>query len=195
METQELYKAASWFNPFFVNVGFKHYEIKEIYLYRPDGTFIRNCTGWFGDNNQLDSLKIPAVILRRTPKFDGKTFVISKGREEFGTNKQLLCHLYIPIEWFDLIKTERTRKEGFITIHTPVYTSSWEPKVWIEDYKRQYTTEDASTKARVMILVAEKMQILGRLEEIDGELGKLDPRSRIEETARKVSEKIKGAKP
>lgn len=117
--------AKSGYNPFFITHNDKFYEIKDIKIYKKDGTIVSTNRGWFGDgNNELENFEIPDVTLRRKPKFDGLTFILPVKNEFHSMNKRLHAHLYIPFEYFDFVETSTIDRVGERILTYPVYVSN-----------------------------------------------------------------------
>lgn len=190
-----LAKGAKWFNPFFVMVD-KYYQIKDIYLYESNGATFHTGRGWFGSgNNNLESLPIPIPVIRNKPKFDSKAFIIKKGWEKGTDQKTYFCHLYIPAKYFLFEQEECQETDGFTTHKYPLYRCSWNKEVYIIDYEQEIIIEDEAMKQEAFTLVAEKLKLLARLEEIDNRMGAVDPYKRIEEIVKQAAERMNGAKP
>jgi hypothetical protein len=185
VHTQTLCKAAAWYNPFHVFVNNRWYEIQNIFLYRNGDEPLEIGRGWFGNNNQLERLDIPLVIVRNKPVYDGKSFIIRKQSERFENRTTYKCVLYIPAAYFDLEKSEHREKIGYQTFITPFYKSKWEPEIWFLDYKNRIKEEDENQLKQVSEMVAEKLKLLNRIVELDNSIRELDPYRQVEEMAKK----------
>ncbi|MDD5453948.1 MAG: hypothetical protein PHW62_00410 [Candidatus Ratteibacteria bacterium] len=97
------------YNPFFINIGGRSYELKNIIVYKKNGDLISNGRGWFGSNNSLDYFEVPETTKRLKVKLDGSTFIVPKKKEWFERHDTTPhAILYIPYEYFDF---------GFCQVH------------------------------------------------------------------------------
>lgn len=122
---QRLIHEMQGYNPFFINVGGRSYEIKDIIVYKKNGDLIKNGRGWFGSNNYLDYFEVPETVKRLKVKLDGATFIIPKKKEWFERHDSTPhVTLYIPYEYFDFEYKEVNRKwEAGMTVCTPTHIS------------------------------------------------------------------------
>jgi len=123
--TQKLLHSIQAYNPFFIVVGGRTYELKDIIFYKKNGETIKNGKGWFGSNNSLTDFEIPVATKRLKIKLDGSTFIFPKKKdwyERHDTTPHAI--LYIPYEYFDFEYREVNRKwESGMTINTPTHIS------------------------------------------------------------------------
>lgn len=105
-----LYRNAKWYNPLFVDVNDKQYEIKGIYAFDETGVVASTSRGWFGGgNNDIDTLDIDCDCkLKRKFDFNSKdAFIISAGGGE--------AALYIPATKLNLGDKRRFKScEGMV---------------------------------------------------------------------------------
>lgn len=102
-ETQLLEKGTNWYNPFYITVGGRKYELNDIIIYKPNGATIHTGKGWFGSNNYLEKgFPVPKAVKRLKPKFDGATFIVPR-KKEWHERHDLYPHavLYVPYSYFD----------------------------------------------------------------------------------------------
>lgn len=174
-ERQFLYKGATWYNPYFIDVGGKAYELKNIIFYKVDGTQLSNGKGWFGSNNYVDNFSIPRAVKRMKPKYDGATFIIPKKKEWIDRHdKYSHAVLYIPYDYFDFEVVEKEEKwsEGkrmLVTHHisrkfsedqrgTPLTLREWEKaKVW-EIPEAKETKEEIAELEKKLKAAKEKLE-------------------------------------
>ena len=94
----ELY-TTKYYNPFFVAIGTKSYELSDIQFFDGDGVICKTNSGWFGSggsNNRFDSLTIDVdCVLKRKVDYNCKTaFIVSSGEKSWDGNTKYV--LYIP---------------------------------------------------------------------------------------------------
>jgi len=154
-----LYAKAAY-NPYFISVGGKEYEIKNITLYKVvseeiDGKkVIKPVTisigrGWFGSNNTVPNLKIPKTVRRLKPKYDGQTFITPRQKEYYQrSDRTPYAELHIPYEFFDFTISERVmdwgegKRQKLIT-----YSSKKDPKIWFDIHGESFLDPQAKPKA------------------------------------------------
>lgn len=93
----ELY-TTKYYNPFFVTIGSKSYELCDIKFFDVNGNICQTNSGWFGcgSNNRFDTLTIDVeCVLKRKVDYNCKTaFVICSGERSWDGNSKYI--LYIP---------------------------------------------------------------------------------------------------
>ena len=120
----KLYKRASWFNPFHIEINNKCYELKNIHFFNRNGIICSTHRGWFGEgDNTLAGLTIDVLcVLKRKADFSLKTaFIVSTGEKNYDSS--LSAVLYIPAEAVGL-------KEPVISKRTDrCFSIKWETQV------------------------------------------------------------------
>ena len=93
-----------WYRPYYVTASDKQYKVEKIHFYKDDKILVSVNNGWLERENgrDIESLELPIdeIKTRRKELFNGKVFVISKGKESY--TKELLCELYIPSDLLDV---------------------------------------------------------------------------------------------
>jgi hypothetical protein len=93
----KLYKNTKWYNPFYVDVNNKSYELNKIYFFNKDGIICSTRSGWFGSgDNNFNSLEIPcSCSLKKKVDFNYEfAFIVFSGEKSWdGVSKY---ELYIP---------------------------------------------------------------------------------------------------
>lgn len=101
----KLFRNANWYNPFFVTVNGKPYELSNIRVFDSDGVIIESGHGWFGSgNNPLDEVEIPGKCTRKTKLgFEKKHCFVMRDDSDFyrRTNERRFI-LYIPADLIGL---------------------------------------------------------------------------------------------
>lgn len=124
-----LYRRSGWFNPFFIDVNNKSYELKNIHFFNPNGIICSTSRGWFGNgDNTTQGLSFDIICnLKRKVDFTSKSaFIISRGND-YG----LSAELYIPADAIGLsepsirAKTERYFIVRWNTSIKAVYCEAW----------------------------------------------------------------------
>lgn len=85
-----------YYNPFFIDLGAKSYEISNILFYDEVGVICSTGHGWFGSgNNNFNVFTIDAeCVLKRKIDFNSKTpFIVADGKDILNKTKYAL---YIP---------------------------------------------------------------------------------------------------
>ena len=85
-----------YYNPFFIDLGAKSYEISDILFYDEIGVVCSTGHGWFGSgNNNFNVFTIDAdCVLKRKIDFNSKTpFIVADGKDILNKTKYAL---YIP---------------------------------------------------------------------------------------------------
>lgn len=94
-----LYRRSDWFNPFFILVNAKRYEVKDIHFFDKEGIICSTSRGWFGDGGSNPfsvgvELDVDCVLKKKID-FNLKTaFIISSGKDPY--DDSLNAVLYIP---------------------------------------------------------------------------------------------------
>ena len=89
---------SSCYNPFFIDIGAKTYELENIHFFDSDGVICSSGRGWFGSNNYFrNGLEIAVdVFVKKKPDFSlSVAFLLSTGEKSWATNKTRY-ELYIP---------------------------------------------------------------------------------------------------
>lgn len=171
----QLYTISPGFNPYHVDVNNKTYVIRTIMLYKKDQSIISTNNGWFGNNNNVSTLIIPTVILRRKPKIDGKTFIIVNKRNVFTRlNTYSEVDLYIPFEYFDFEITQTEENHGYYSYVYQHYISKKNNQIDFIDYTNRTLVEDESKKSYAKVLLATINAIESELDLLKEEYEHLD---------------------
>lgn len=99
----KLYRTATFYNPFSIDVNGKAYELGDIIFFDKDGEICRTDRGWFtsgiSTNNNFDRLEIPGNVKKKTKvDFNEKqAFVVRVERHGLSTYA-----LYIPSSFVGL---------------------------------------------------------------------------------------------
>lgn len=99
----KLYRTATFYNPFSIDVNGKTYELGDIVFFDKDGEICRTDRGWFtsgiSTNNNFDRLEIPGNVKKKTKvDFNEKqAFVVRVERHGLSTYA-----LYIPSSFVGL---------------------------------------------------------------------------------------------
>lgn len=106
-----LYRRSDWFNPFFILVNAKRYEVKDIHFFDKEGIICSTGRGWFGENSSNIEIQVDCVLKKKVD-FNVKTaFIISEGKTQY--DEDLNAVLYIPASSVGLndpvIKTKASR--------------------------------------------------------------------------------------
>ena len=103
-------RISGWHRPYYVTVNNKWYQVNTIKFYKDNEIIVSTISGWLEDKNGTDilnfELPIDEIALKRKEKFDGKVFIISKGKDWAGNDT--LADLYIPA---DMVGVYFTRHE------------------------------------------------------------------------------------
>ena len=122
-----------WYRPYYVLVNDKWYQVKEIKFYKDNKVIVESQSGWLekvdGDIKEI-ALPIDEIKLKRKETFDGKVFIISRGKEWCGNDT--MADLYIPADMLNVhfarheIKYQQLRAvyEGEQGIYISVYIKS-----------------------------------------------------------------------
>lgn len=97
-------RATSFYRPYYVTASGKEYRVEKIHFYKDGKIFVSTNSGWLENENgkDIESLELPIdeIKTKRKESFDGKVFVISKGKESYSSD--LLAELYIPSDLLDI---------------------------------------------------------------------------------------------
>lgn len=169
----------SCYRPYYVEASGREYKVEKIHFYKDGKILISTNSGWLEKESgaDIESLEIPVdeIKAKRKENFDGKVFVISKGKEEYGND--LIAEIYIPAEMFDVqfvenkiqYKTQvRAIYKGTNDIYINAYVKSIDGelnairKQYEEIYKAcdgynlGYHTEDIMSKLEALKELAEQ---------------------------------------
>lgn len=123
----------NWHRPYYVVVNNKLYKVDKIKFYKDNAIMVESQSGWLervdGDIKEIE-LPIDEIKLKRKETFDGKVFIISKGKEWCGN--ETIADVYIPADMLNIhfakheIKYQQLRKvyEGEQGIYISVYVKS-----------------------------------------------------------------------
>ena len=97
-------RKVNWYRPYYVMASGREYKIENIHFYNDGKIIVSSNCGWLENQHgqDIENLELPIdeIKARRKEIFDGKVFVISKGKESY-TN-ELLAELYIPTDMLDI---------------------------------------------------------------------------------------------
>lgn len=96
-------RKAAWYRPYYVVASGREYKIEKIHFYKDGKILVSVNNGWLeNQNGDIESIELPIdeIKAKRKEDFNGKVFVISKGKELYGD--ELLAELYIPCEMLDI---------------------------------------------------------------------------------------------
>ena len=90
----------NWYRPYYVLVNNKWYKVNTIKFYRDNEIIVESNSGWLekvsgGDIKEIE-LPIEEIKLKRKESFNGKVFIISRGKEWCGNDTE--ADLYIPAD-------------------------------------------------------------------------------------------------
>jgi hypothetical protein len=93
-------RIGTYYRPYYVLVNNKWYKVDKIKFYKDNEIMVESHSGWLektsgGDIVELE-LPVEEVKLKRKESFDGKVFIISKGKEQCGNDT--IADLYIPAD-------------------------------------------------------------------------------------------------
>ena len=131
--TNTLEKASNWYNPFYIEGR----QVKNIYLYNESGIICETGRGWFGDNNDMDSLFIGETI--RKAKFNPETkcnFWIPVAAK--------CCNVYLYVDGKDITCERLPDSESDMLDHTVIYHYR-HYSVTVHGVKKQIETFDHTT--------------------------------------------------
>ena len=145
----------NWYRPYYVVVNNKLYKVDKIKFYKDNAIMVESQSGWLEtDRGDLKEVELPTdeIKLKRKEIFDGKVFIISKGKEWCGN--EIIADLYIPADMLNIhftkheIKYQQLRKvyEGEQGIYISVYVKSLIEKLMLirSEYEEVYKQLDDS---------------------------------------------------
>lgn len=152
----KLYRRAHWFNPFYIDVNEKRYELKDIHIFDKEGIICSANRGWFGGSDNTSAgliFDVPCFLKRKVDFNLNIAFIISVGEKNY--DNSLSAELYIPAEVLGL-------KEPIIIKRTSTYfIIKWETQikeVYCEAY--HYVDEHLSRIENKISAVGEKISHL-----------------------------------
>lgn len=100
----KLYRTATWYNPFSIDVNSKSYELADIVFFDKDGVICRTNRGWFMSgittNNDFNILEIPGDVKKKIKvDFNEKQAFIVRAEGRCGLADHVL---YIPSSFVEL---------------------------------------------------------------------------------------------
>ena len=97
-------RAANWYRPYYVITSGREYKVEKIHFYKDGKILVSTNSGWLENERgrDIESLELPIdeIKAKRKESFDGKVFIISKGKESYSND--LLSELYIPSDLLDI---------------------------------------------------------------------------------------------
>lgn len=97
-------RTEGWYRPYGVVVKNKAYRVNKIKFYTDDKILVESRSGWLEDKRGRDiaevELPIAEIKLKRKENFDGTVFIISLGKESYGT--ETLADVYIPADMLNI---------------------------------------------------------------------------------------------
>lgn len=142
-----LKRKAEWYRPYYVVASGKEYKVEKIHFYKDDKILVSTSSGWLENSKGVDienlELHVDEIKVKRKVKFDGKIFVISKGKEAYGND--LISEMYIPAEMFDIHFVENKIKyktqvraiyKGLNDIYISTYIKSIDGK--LNEIRKEY---------------------------------------------------------
>ena len=100
----KLYRTATFYNPFSIDVNGRSYELCDIVFFDKDGVICRTDRGWFtsgiSTNNKFDILEIPGDVKKKIKDdFNEKQAFVVRAEEPCGLADHVL---YIPSSFVEL---------------------------------------------------------------------------------------------
>lgn len=100
----KLYRTATWYNPFSIDVNGKSYELADIVFFDKDGVICRTNRGWFESgitsNNDFNILEIPGDVKKKIKvDFNEKQAFVVRAEGRYGLADHVL---YIPSSFVKL---------------------------------------------------------------------------------------------
>lgn len=96
-------RATNWYRPYYVIASGREYQVDKIHFYKDGKILVSTNSGWLEreDGRDIESLELPIdeIKVKRKEVFDGKAFVISKGKDY---SNDLIAELYIPSDLLDV---------------------------------------------------------------------------------------------
>lgn len=96
-------RTSNWYRPYYVSVNNKWYQIHQIKFYKDNKIMVESNSGWLEtERGDIENIELPntEIKLKRTEKFDGSIFIISRGKEFYGND--IMADLYIPADMLDI---------------------------------------------------------------------------------------------
>lgn len=97
-------RVAKWYRPYGVTVNNKFYKVDRIKFYQDDKVLVESNSGWLETKNGRDvaeiDLPIEEIKLKRKEKFDGTVFIVSLGKEPYGSDT--IADVYIPADMLNV---------------------------------------------------------------------------------------------
>ena len=97
-------KTEGWYRPYGVVANNKAYRVNKIKFYKDDEVLVESRSGWLETARGIDiteiELPIEEIKLKRKENFDGTVFIISLGKESYGT--ETLADVYIPADMLNI---------------------------------------------------------------------------------------------
>ena len=171
-------RATSFYRPYYVMASGREYKVEKIHFYKDGKILVSTNSGWLEneDRGDIESLELPIdeIKTKRKESFDGKVFVISKGKDY---SNDLIGELYIPSDLLDVHFVEnkieyKTQVRAIYKGSQGIYISSYvkslngelnairnEYEAIYKDcdgYNLGYHTEDILTKLDSLKTLAEK---------------------------------------
>lgn len=174
-----LTRKSSWYRPYYAEASGREYKVEKIHFYKDDKILVSTNSGWLENENgrDIESLELPIdeIKTKRKECFDGKVFIISKGKESYSND--LLGELYIPADMLDIQFVENIIKyktqiraiyKGTNGIYIDTYIKSIDGELnairkqyeeiysACDGYNLGYHTEDVIEKLEVLKALAEE---------------------------------------
>ena len=91
---------SNWYRPYYVVASNRTYKVDSIIFYKDNEIIVKSNSGWLekktgGDIKEIE-LPIDKIKTKRKENLEGRVFVISKGKESYGTD--IIADLYIPAD-------------------------------------------------------------------------------------------------
>ena len=96
-------RKAAWYRPYYIVASGREYRLEKIHFYKDGKILVSTNSGWLeNQNGDIESIELPIdeIKAKRKEDFNGKVFVISKGKEPYGD--ELLAELYIPSDMLNV---------------------------------------------------------------------------------------------
>ena len=147
-------RATSFYRPYYVMASGREYRVEKIHFYKDGKILVSTNSGWLENENGRDierlELPIDEIKTKRKESFDGKVFVISKGKDY---SNELIGELYIPSDLLDIHFVEnkieyKTQVRAIYKGSQGIYISSYvksidgELKAIRKEYEEFYKTCD-----------------------------------------------------
>lgn len=144
-------RSIDWYRPYYFVASGQRYKVNRIHFYEDDKIICTSESQWLENKNRLDiteiDIPVDEIKVKRKEKFDGTVFAISKGVEEYGTEK--IADLYIPASMLNIHFVEykimygyQLRKifEGYNDIYITQYVKHLDEKLDTirDEYEKVY---------------------------------------------------------